>query len=71
MHHCDYCAYDEDGNPEVCIPPREEPGCVGCMDRGCCACGGCDHDGPCPEPEPLAMPVVMADLGPFLTEPPF
>lgn len=25
-HFCEYCTWDEDGNPEVCMgPPSEEP----------------------------------------------
>ncbi|MCI2424114.1 hypothetical protein MOQ72_42640 [Saccharopolyspora sp. K220] len=46
-------------------PPREEPDCGYCLDRGCCECQPCAH------PDHQPKPMTAEELHRFLTEAPF
>ncbi|NUR80759.1 MAG: hypothetical protein HOQ21_09985 [Dermatophilaceae bacterium] len=73
------CCYDDEGNPEVCFPPKEEPDCFDCNDSGCPMCSHpyhCDC-ADCADAHVVAFE-LLSDLddgliyaGPFSDEPPY
>lgn len=73
------CCYDDEGNPEVCVPPQEEPDCFACNDSGCPSCSHpyhCDC-ADCADAHVVAFE-LLSDLddgliyaGPFSDEPPY